>query len=372
MVSTEITFAELFEFLGVTTSDKMTLVGEQLFVETPEHTLTPILGVIKKSNHEMWQYTLEDETNFIVSDKHLLFDRGTMTFAGNCEYVDTTNRGSVKVVGKKYIETGDVYDISINAPHLYVTPNNVIHHNTTLLLQVLELLEKSGKKTAYISGEEVVHQLAFTCRRLDVKNVSVANITYLEDIVEAVEKNNFDMVVIDSFPAIRTRTEMRQKQREELISNTLVELAKRTETVIGVILHFTKSGSYKGSTLLPHSVDCNMVMIRNEEDEGLRDIEVTKNRMGSTGTVTFPFTDRGFQFVRQVQSAQPSKKSGSSAKDQILKYVVESPKPVTIKEIVDHTGKSKAYVDSIVRELVNDGLIVKNGRGQQTALAKKA
>jgi predicted ATP-dependent serine protease len=57
---------------------------------------------------------------------------------------------------------------------------------TTILLQTLERVQGKNIHTAYVSGEESVHQLAFACQRLGIENVSVANMSIIEDIFDIV------------------------------------------------------------------------------------------------------------------------------------------------------------------------------------------
>jgi DNA repair protein RadA/Sms len=168
---------------------------------------------------------------------------------------------------------------------------------TTLLLQTLELLETAGKKTAYISGEETIEQLAFTSKRIGVSNVPLANVTDIDDICRNIVEQQFKFVIIDSLPALTTKKRLNRNQKDEYITTKLITTAKNHEIAIGIVLHFTKTGSYKGSTLLPHSVDCNMLMRRNDDDYTLRDIETTKNRFGSCSYVSFPITSKGFVFT---------------------------------------------------------------------------
>ena len=65
---------------------------------------------------------------------------------------------------------------------------------TTFLLQLLEHLNQAGYDVAYASGEENCFQLAFTCKRLDVKGVSIANVTDVDTIAEAME--GVDVMVV--------------------------------------------------------------------------------------------------------------------------------------------------------------------------------
>ena len=54
---------------------------------------------------------------------------------------------------------------------------------TTFALQLLEHLSQAGYDTSYASGEENCFQLAFTCKRLNVKGVKIANVTDIESFM---------------------------------------------------------------------------------------------------------------------------------------------------------------------------------------------
>lgn len=236
---------------------------------------------------------------------------------------------------------------------------------TTLLIQMLEKLEKTGKKTAYISAEESVEQLAFTCRRLGVELVSVANLTNIEDIFDAVAVNKFDIIILDSLPALTSRSKIRGKRLEEYLSNYIVTKAKELEVVTGIILHFTKTGTYKGSTLLPHSVDCNIVMTKAKDNPTIREIDVTKNRFGVAGYTAFMMTEHGFDFqkVEVVEGDAVSNKGGKKAQYiETITNTVKQNGQITLKTATELLGCS-LKAQSTLRELVLTGVVKKNGRG---------
>jgi predicted ATP-dependent serine protease len=240
---------------------------------------------------------------------------------------------------------------------------------TTFLLQTLELLEKSGKRTAYVSGEEATAQLAFTCNRLGVELVSVANMSVIEDIFDIVAKEKFDIVVLDSLPALISRNKkLKGRRLEEYLSNYITSKAKELEIVVGVILHFCKDGkSYKGSTLLPHSVDANILMTKSKFDTSLREIETTKNRFSSLAFVTFRMTESGFIFEHIQTDAdedQPRKKKGKSAeyKEKVLNTVKER-KDINLQFATQLLGCS-LKAQSTLRDLCLLGQLQKDGRGQ--------
>jgi len=238
---------------------------------------------------------------------------------------------------------------------------------TTMLIQMLELLERSGKNTAYVSAEESIQQLAFTCKRLGVRSVNVANMSTIEDIFDAVKENKFDMIILDSLPALTTRKKLRGRQLEEYLSNYITTKAKELECVVGIILHFTKTGTYKGSTLLPHSVDCNIVMNKSKDNPIIREIEVTKNRFGVSGFNAFMMTETGFDFERvemEVNENEAPKKKGkiASYREAVLNIIKEqgSVDLPTITRILQCSIKAQ----STLRDLTLQGVIQKEGRGK--------
>jgi len=237
---------------------------------------------------------------------------------------------------------------------------------TTLLLQTLELLEQTGKKTAYISGEESIYQVAFAARRLNLQNISIANMTVIEDIFDAVKENGFQMIILDSVPSLETREGLEGKRKEEYLSNYITAKAKELEVVVGLVLHITKTGTYKGSTLLPHSVDSNIMLRVSDEDESVREIEVTKNRFGRTGSTAFPMTEVGFSFevVNSSEEETPKKSKTQVAADRVMDEVrkVGTITPAVVAKVLGDVSK----VQKVMKDLVNAGLLIKEGRGVNT------
>jgi DNA repair protein RadA/Sms len=235
---------------------------------------------------------------------------------------------------------------------------------TTMLLQTLELLEKAGKKTAYISAEETIYQLAFTSKRLNLTNVCVANMNIIEDIFDEVETNKFDIIILDSLPALRSRQGLSKLALEVYLSNYITNKAKKLNVVVGVILHCTKTGNYKGSTLFPHSVDANIMMRRSADNEEWREIESTKNRYGQTGIVVFPMTPSGFFFKKvepNTEEDTPKKTKTAILGEKIVEFVEEhdSINPTQAAQVLGDVG----LVQRIMKDLVNAGILKKEGRG---------
>ena len=91
---------------------------------------------------------------------------------------------------------------------------------TTSLLQLMEAMAKAGYGVGYSSGEENKYQLAFTCKRLNIQEVAIANETDIDNLAAAME--NLDMLVVDSFQALSTSTKMNSRELEKYAVTTLV------------------------------------------------------------------------------------------------------------------------------------------------------
>jgi DNA polymerase III delta prime subunit len=84
-----------------------------------------------KKHHATATYELANGQRVSCSVDHLVFEHGVAKKIKECESVDTTT-GTHAVVNKTPLGTQEVYDVALGFPHQYVTPNGIIHHNTTL------------------------------------------------------------------------------------------------------------------------------------------------------------------------------------------------------------------------------------------------
>lgn len=243
---------------------------------------------------------------------------------------------------------------------------------STISLQLLQALENTGKKTAYISGEETIIQISLAARRVNAISVPVANLVYVEDIEEAVIEHGFDFIVLDSFPTIMSKQKgLNSRAKESYVISKLVKLAKEHEVCMLIIQHCTKDGNYRGGTELIHACDAQFSLEKNKEDDGLRDLIAHKNRFGACITTTFAFGSKGYDFeaveVESPVDAPKKGKKGSSKRDAVLS-VLDSAK--TIANIVKETGVSGAYLTTLLREIVNEGLVTKSGKGSAATFVK--
>ena len=239
---------------------------------------------------------------------------------------------------------------------------------TTFALQMLEGLAKNGYKVGYCSGEESVYQLAYTCNRIGVTRVEIANITDIDDISKLADK--YDLLIVDSFQALTTKTKMNMRAKEVFAVQTLVRKCKETECSIGLIMHLTKDGKLKGSTVVPHTVDACLNIDRIDDlDEGARNIYFTKNRFGPCNELETLITARGYDFdaviVKDEEETKKAPSKASRKKDQIdkiMSHIEKNNGEINIakaSEIAEDVQRAQRFL----RELAAIGKVTKYDRG---------
>lgn len=243
---------------------------------------------------------------------------------------------------------------------------------TTFLLQVLEGLSKNGYEAAYASGEENTYQLAFTCNRLKVKNVKVANITDIDSLCDRMK--DFDVMVVDSFQALTSARKMNSRALEKYAVSRLTTAAKATECTVFFIMHLTKAGKLKGGTIVPHTVDVNMeISIEGEISDCARKIWFAKNRFGPCNELTLNLGANGYDFgnpiiVEESEKKAPGKKKAKIAElDRIV--AIDEPK-LTADKVMEvlNCDYNRAY--NRLRELVLNKKMVKSGKGRTATYAR--
>jgi predicted ATP-dependent serine protease len=245
---------------------------------------------------------------------------------------------------------------------------------TTLLLQLLEGLSKNGYNVGYSSGEENTYQLAFTCNRIGVKRVAVANMTDIDDLVDAMD--DLDALVVDSFQALTSKKKMNSRALEKYAVSKLTRAAKDKECTVFFIMHLTKDGKLKGGTIVPHTVDVNMnITIEGDIDDNARKIFFTKNRFGPLNELTLFIGAKGYDFsapvkVEENEKKAPNKKSRKSKDLDAIMNMTEPPHLTADRVMAElKVNYNRAY--NLLRELVLDGKIDKFGKGKSAIYKHK-
>ena len=170
---------------------------------------------------------------------------------------------------------------------------------TTVLLDILSKIEKTGRKCLFISGEMGEKQMFKYTQRFpqfeNVKTLFLSN--YLEfntkDVVEQVMDIGFDLILIDSIAevmgGVRDDNGWDRKTAESwLVENCMKqnkgENKENKYTSFLLIQQVTKQGDAVGSNKLKHMTDATLEMRReSERDGGGVYMEFTKNRNGLVG-----------------------------------------------------------------------------------------
>lgn len=240
---------------------------------------------------------------------------------------------------------------------------------TTFMLQLLNGMTKNGYKVGYFSGEESIYQLAFTANRVEATQVAIANETDIDTICKYMEE--LDLIVVDSFQALTSRNKLNSRALEKYAVQTLTKQAKKTECAIVFIMHLTKSGDLKGSTIVPHTVDANLKIDRvtDVDDEGARVIYFEKNRFGPLNELECIIGRNGYDFDAQVVREEeptkvPSKKNRKKDDyDKILEYLADNIDGVETSAIARLMDDNFNVAYTRTRDLISLNKIEKRGRG---------
>lgn len=246
---------------------------------------------------------------------------------------------------------------------------------TTFLLQVMDSLAKQGKKVGYISGEESIYQLAFTCKRLGVTKVQIANKTDVDRICAVMP--DFDMLVIDSFQMLTTDKVNGAKKVEDYAIRRLVKNAKVNETAVGIICHLTKDGKMKGSTNVPHLLDANMEIWKGDPEvyntSAARIIRVSKNRYGQTGSVVLAMREKGYNFLDpialdEISADDVNKASAAQARKQAeydsIRELVKREGDVSLRDVCKTLSIDVGRATRLISDLVTLGDLDSVGTGR--------
>jgi DNA repair protein RadA/Sms len=157
---------------------------------------------------------------------------------------------------------------------------------STLLLQALDGLARSGKRVLYVSGEESVQQTALRAKRLSIatRELHIMAETQLEKILEQAQTMAPSVLAIDSVQtmhsaALESIPGSLGQVRE--VAGRLLTFAKTRHVPVLLVGHVTKDGGLAGPKTLEHVVDC-VLYFEGERTHNYRILRANKNRFGST------------------------------------------------------------------------------------------
>jgi DNA repair protein RadA/Sms len=234
----------------------------------------------------------------------------------------------------KFVGTEQVYDISVSAHENFVA-NDLIVHNSTLVIQVADKLSKGNTRVLYVSGEESERQIKMRGERLglNAENLFLLPETNLEAILGEVEKLQPDAIIVDSIqtvfsPSVESAPGSVSQVRE--VAGQMMIFAKATGTPVFLIGHVTKEGSIAGPKALEHIVD-TVLYFEGDRHHNHRIIRATKNRFGAANEIgIFEMTGEGLVAVGNPSEVflqeRPEGASGS-----VVTVCMEGTRPMLVE-----------------------------------------
>ena len=227
-----------------------------------------------------------------------------------------------------------VYDLSMPV-HANFVANDLIVHNSTLLLQLAATLAQSSGAVLYVSGEESVHQMKMRAERLGLKpdTLYLLTETNLDEIIAHIVNLKPKLVVVDSIQTVYleelTSAAGSISQVRESAAR-LMHAAKSSNVPIFLVGHVTKAGSIAGPRVLEHIVD-TVLYLEGERFHTYRLLRSVKNRFGATSEVgVFEMTQEGMIEVDNPSQAFLAERSPHAAGNAIA-VTMEGTRPLLVE-----------------------------------------
>jgi DNA repair protein RadA/Sms len=160
---------------------------------------------------------------------------------------------------------------------------------STLLLQALTSLARTGARCLLVCGEESAAQVRLRAERLQaiVPNLWLVAGPEVQGVVAHVQELEPDVLAVDS---VQTLTDVDIAASPGSVSQVtecthrLVRLAKERAMAAVLVGHVTKEGSLAGPRVLEHAVD-TVLSFDGDRHHALRLLRATKHRFGATGEI---------------------------------------------------------------------------------------
>lgn len=171
-------------------------------------------------------------------------------------------------------------------------------HNSTLSSMVVDQLAGSGKRVAYIAGEESGEQIRLRTDRLGLTHSAGIDLSNEIEIgaVCSLLASGYDFAVVDSIQTLYDSELSGAPGSVSIVKQVgqaLVRTAKESGVAIFLIGHVTKEGNLAGPRHLEHMVDV-VLGIEGERVQAYRVLRAQKNRFGSTNEIgVFEMTGKG-------------------------------------------------------------------------------
>ena len=217
---------------------------------------------------------------------------------------------------------------------------------STLLLQALDSLQRSGQPSLYVTGEESGAQVALRSQRLGLAHsqVQVLAETQLDTILATVDNIQPAVLVMDSIQTVFTEQLTSAPgsvaQVRECAAH-LTRMAKSRGVTVILVGHVTKEGALAGPRVLEHMVD-TVLYFEGDTHSSYRLVRAIKNRFGAVNEIgVFAMTDKGLRGVSNPSAIFLSQHAEPVPGSCVL-VTLEGTRPllVEVQALVDTGGPS--------------------------------
>ncbi|MEN6616206.1 MAG: AAA family ATPase, partial [Syntrophorhabdus sp.] len=205
---------------------------------------------------------------------------------------------------------------------------------TTLCFEIASKLTDTGMKVLYVSGEESLKQLASRKKRLGLKaGFSFLTTNHLDDIISAITREGFGLVIIDSIQAVyNPKLPMLPGSMGQVkeVSSRLIMEAKASDTSLVIIGHVTKEGAIAGPKILEHMVD-TVLYFEGDKMLPYRLLRTMKNRYGAVEEVgIFQMAGNGLISVENPSQFFISQRGDIGEGSSLFPYITGS-RPIVLE-----------------------------------------
>jgi DNA repair protein RadA/Sms len=206
---------------------------------------------------------------------------------------------------------------------------------STLVLQSMGEMAKSGAKVLYVSGEESPAQIKLRADRLGAlsDNLLVCSEICIEDVLRIVDQVQPDALVLDSIQTFFTADLQSAPgsigQVREVAFKIFQDVKKRAMPAL-LIGHITKDGAIAGPKSLEHIVD-TVIYFEGEKGHSYRILRAVKNRFGPTPEIgVFEMLPKGLVGVENPSDIFLSERPADSA-GSIIVSSLEGSRPLLVE-----------------------------------------
>jgi len=206
---------------------------------------------------------------------------------------------------------------------------------STLLLQEAAGFARRELTVLYITGEESTHQIKMRSNRLglDSKQVFILAETELETTVDAIERLQPGLLIVDSIQTMfTTRLESAPGSVSQVRECALqfMQIAKKANLPTFLVGHVTKEGFLAGPKVLEHMVDA-LLLFEGDRDHFYRILRAAKNRFGSIREIgVFEMNERGLQDVPNPSAVFLSERRTETSGSTVI-CCMEGTRPILVE-----------------------------------------